>query len=135
MLDADINCLQTTQNYKNFSTHVQAKLDEIRSLIVETEKCHEECQHVQAFLDSLKFDSMGLREAQIQDSYKETFEWMLKQDVNIKEGVEPWPSFPQWLQSGQSIYWINGKPGSGKSTVSKNLFFPASVSVLLMACS
>lgn len=28
-----------------------------------------------------------------------------------------WASFPEWLRSESSIYWINGKAGSGKSTL------------------
>lgn len=30
-----------------------------------------------------------------------------------------WSSFTDWLQSDLSMYWIMGKPGSGKSTLSK----------------
>lgn len=30
-----------------------------------------------------------------------------------------WSSFTDWLQSDLSIYWIMGKPGSGKSTLTK----------------
>ena len=34
-----------------------------------------------------------------------------------------WPSFPKWLSlepsSGGPLYWISGKPGSGKSTLMK----------------
>lgn len=29
------------------------------------------------------------------------------------------PSFVQWLHSGRGLYWINGKPASGKSTLMK----------------
>ena len=29
----------------------------------------------------------------------------------------PWPDFTDWLKSDNSAYWINGKPGSGKSTL------------------
>ena len=30
-----------------------------------------------------------------------------------------WPSFTDWLEYSDSIYWLNGKPGSGKSTLMK----------------
>lgn len=31
-------------------------------------------------------------------------------------------SFEQWLQTGNGIYWIRGKPGSGKSTLMKYIY-------------
>ncbi|KAI0835164.1 hypothetical protein F5Y06DRAFT_276867 [Hypoxylon sp. FL0890] len=31
----------------------------------------------------------------------------------------PWDNFSDWLKSDSSIYWISGKPGSGKSTLMK----------------
>jgi hypothetical protein len=33
-----------------------------------------------------------------------------------------WDSFTEWLQGEQSLYWITGKPGSGKSTLMKYLY-------------
>ncbi|KAF7510814.1 hypothetical protein GJ744_005914 [Endocarpon pusillum] len=30
---------------------------------------------------------------------------------------QPWSSFVDWLEQGNGVYWINGKPGSGKSTL------------------
>lgn len=33
--------------------------------------------------------------------------------------VETWRGFPEWLKSGEKLYWISGKPGSGKSTLMK----------------
>lgn len=33
------------------------------------------------------------------------------------EGTRPWSDFVHWLECGEDVYWINGKPGSGKSTL------------------
>jgi hypothetical protein len=33
-----------------------------------------------------------------------------------------WGCFPCWLQGQESLYWITGKPGSGKSTLMKYLY-------------
>jgi hypothetical protein len=33
-----------------------------------------------------------------------------------------WNSFVQWLHGKESLYWVTGKPGSGKSTLMKYLF-------------
>ena len=65
-------------------------------------------------LDSLWFDEIHSREENIVDAHRETFEWIL--DVS-DHAVGPWDNFVQWLESGQGTYWINGKAGSGKSTL------------------
>lgn len=53
-----------------------------------------------------------------------TFEWILKdQSSEIRSGP-PEPEsqrFRSWLREGQGIFWIKGKPGSGKSTFMKFL--------------
>ena len=33
----------------------------------------------------------------------------------------PWSNFIEWLEHGQGAYWLKGKPGSGKSTLTKYL--------------
>ncbi|KAI4155605.1 MAG: hypothetical protein LQ340_000898 [Diploschistes diacapsis] len=32
-----------------------------------------------------------------------------------------WHGFPEWLKSAEKLYWISGKPGSGKSTLMKHI--------------
>ncbi|RWA09894.1 hypothetical protein EKO27_g5209 [Xylaria grammica] len=39
--------------------------------------------------------------------------------ANLKD--RPWYSFEHWLRSGHNTYWINGKLGSGKTTLVKYL--------------
>ena len=31
----------------------------------------------------------------------------------------PWSNFISWLECGERVYWLNGKPGAGKSTLMK----------------
>ena len=38
-------------------------------------------------------------------------------DDDESRSSQPWPNFVDWLENGQGAYWINGKPGSGKSTL------------------
>ena len=43
-------------------------------------------------------------------AHKSTYDWMFDQ---------PGPGFVDWLERGHGIFWINGKAGSGKSTLMK----------------
>lgn len=69
--------------------------------------------------ESLNFPIMTDREDEIAEAELATFDWIFKKP---RSGDRPWSNFLEWLQSGDSLYWINGKPGSGKSTLMKHLF-------------
>jgi ABC-type glutathione transport system ATPase component len=66
-------------------------------------------------LYTLAFEVMTDRLEQINNSYKETFEWVYEEP---KTSTRPWSNFSSWLKASNSdLYWINGKAGSGKSTL------------------
>ena len=64
-------------------------------------------------IDSLRNESAGWRLQEIEEAYKATFDWIFE---------KPELEFCAWLQNGSGIYWINGKPGSGKSTLMKHIY-------------
>lgn len=88
-------------------------------------------------LDSLFFPDMNARKNQITPAHLDTFEWLLKRDTTDLNSDAPgdeiqilggrnsgtWDistvrrGFHRWLTHDQRVYWINGKPGSGKSTL------------------
>lgn len=87
-------------------------------------------------LAQLRFDIMPDREENIPEAHQQTFGWLL--------GTESQASSPQmrdhqnqasvrdWLQAtDSSIYWVTGKPGSGKSTLMKYLYHHQSLSTFL----
>ncbi|KAF2866677.1 P-loop containing nucleoside triphosphate hydrolase protein, partial [Massariosphaeria phaeospora] len=60
-----------------------------------------------ALLDRLTFDQIESRHSQIHKTHPRTFEWV-------------WSNkFEQWVKSPKQLFWISGKPGSGKSTLMK----------------
>ncbi|KAH7173284.1 uncharacterized protein B0J16DRAFT_418600 [Fusarium flagelliforme] len=67
----------------------------------------------QNIIDSLWFDSVESRDRAIAKTYKSTYKWIL--DPNGSTG------FIDWMQGQTLLFWITGKPGSGKSTLMKYL--------------
>lgn len=65
-------------------------------------------------LNSLYFPEINVRQEDIKEAHKKTFEW-----IYDKTGADlrPWSIFTQWLEQGRATYWICGKAGSGKSTL------------------
>jgi hypothetical protein len=68
-------------------------------------------------LESLNFDIIADRHEEICETYKNTYDWIFREPSPSKE--RPWADFSRWIQNGMGIYWINGKAGSGKSTLMK----------------
>jgi hypothetical protein len=69
--------------------------------------------------NSLTFPIMTDREDEIADAELKTFDWIFELP---RSKDRPWDNFLKWLETGDSLYWINGKAGSGKSTLMKHLF-------------
>ena len=67
------------------------------------------------FMSALSFHQMSFRLIAIDPAYVETSQWVL-------ETAE----FQQWrdrtLDSNANIFWLKGKPGTGKSTIMKTIF-------------
>lgn len=71
---------------------------------------------VDAYLTSLFFPEMFDRYNNILDAAQGTCEWILE-DIEDRS-----PGFTRWWNSDSPLFWISGKPGSGKSTLTKYLF-------------
>lgn len=69
---------------------------------------------LKSFLDTLYFPEIRQRQQSIPDAHKKTFEWIF--DDAAHEG-KPWSNFREWARSDEHVYWVLGKPGSGKSTL------------------
>ncbi|KAF2443978.1 hypothetical protein P171DRAFT_23043 [Karstenula rhodostoma CBS 690.94] len=74
-------------------------------------------------LARLFFADMPERYEAIPKAHRDTFEWMLTEDPAMAS-TNTWDDFPKWLSntSGSNLYWIAGKPGSGKSTLMRYLY-------------
>ncbi len=71
---------------------------------------------VQLVLNSLYFPEIRARQKQIPQAHAETCRWIFERDSPDRPGPL---KFVNWLDSQTGIFWIQGKPGSGKSTLMK----------------
>ena len=72
--------------------------------------------HVDKVLQSLNFSTLNAREEQIDDAFPKTLDWVFDSKPSY---TRSWSDLVNWAERGEGIYWVNGKVGSGKSTVSR----------------
>jgi hypothetical protein len=68
---------------------------------------------------SLNYDSRPVRHSSLPQAHRNTFQWAF--DSRLSE----------WFSSGSGIFWVSGKPGSGKSTFMKFIASHAQTKELL----
>lgn len=78
-------------------------------------------------LNLLQFHEMEDRFFEVDDAYSNTFDWIFEErlsNIGQDDDHAEWDSFSAFLRgSGPSRpYWINGKAGSGKSTLMKYIY-------------
>lgn len=64
-------------------------------------------------VQELHFETQTERYEAVHDAHVKTFGWIFQR--NSPEAL--YDCFVTWLESGKDLYWINGKAGSGKSTL------------------
>jgi hypothetical protein len=74
-----------------------------------------------SILESLRFSTISNRYEEVAEAHQSTFKWLFR-DFTSAGDVQRWDSFSDWLRSGDAIYWINGKAGSGKSTLMRYIY-------------
>lgn len=77
-------------------------------------------------LQSLKFESMNARRTEIKIANEATYvsffkSLEFKKEPASRSAAAAWAGFVKWLQSDEQTFWIQGKPGAGKSTLVKFL--------------
>ena len=70
-------------------------------------------------IESLFFPEIVSRQEQIPEAYQGTYQWIFDPPTSERVRNVRWSNFYDWLETGDGIYWISGKPGSGKSTLMK----------------
>ncbi|KAF7894661.1 uncharacterized protein EAF01_010111 [Botrytis porri] len=81
-----------------------------------------------AILESLGFSDMNHRPDMIASPYQSSFQWIFR-DPTVHQ--KPWSNFATWLSESSGIYWIQGKPASGKSTLMRYIYEHPETTILL----
>jgi hypothetical protein len=68
-------------------------------------------------VNQLHFEDLTDREYRISAAHQDTFSWIFA-GPNERH-IRKWTLFTSWLRCSDRLYWITGKPGSGKSTMMK----------------
>ena len=74
----------------------------------------------QNLIDMLKFRQMFSRQNDVVVAHPDTFHWILTDGAQSRNKGAFSPLLP-WLKRAEGAYWVNGKAGSGKSTLMKFL--------------
>lgn len=75
----------------------------------------------QNLLESLKYEYMEARRSAVARSHAQTFDWIFEEAEKLRESKGISLEFAEWLRTGNGIFWVSGKAGSGKSTLMKYL--------------
>ncbi|KAJ4079283.1 hypothetical protein NW760_015227 [Fusarium oxysporum] len=88
-------------------------------------------------LNSLTFPEKHSRYTKVPNAYSETFGWIFEENVTGKQqqALEGRMLFREWLETGDGVFHISGKPGAGKSTLMRFLFRSERTKDLLAAWS
>lgn len=84
-------------------------------------------------MGSLAYQEANERRNQVENAHDGTFEWIFQHDgENEKNEHRRWNDIAAFIRSPEDkLYWISGKPGSGKSTLMKFLLNDARIKEML----
>lgn len=75
----------------------------------------------ESFLKNLEYPEMFARKRSIHGPSSKTFDWIftgeLREGYDFQGRKGHRGKFSRWLQDDQNVFWINGKAGSGKSSL------------------
>jgi hypothetical protein len=97
-----------TDEVRDFSARIEAVVSSGSTIAIDQE-----------ILRSLQFESMRIRQSNISNAHSKTFDWIFRSSPAHPNHVQN--HFLRWLHSCNGIFWVSGKPGSGKSTLMKYL--------------
>ncbi|KAF2229409.1 hypothetical protein EV356DRAFT_455854, partial [Viridothelium virens] len=125
-LDATQNqtILQFAVSNRDFLESLSDQLNSILSQHNDVQALTEERQVADAqqkILDSLHFPQVQERRHQIHEAHNETYRWILRPGLDQRRRGDDMVAWLSSKMETRKIYWVCGKPGSGKSTLMRFL--------------
>ncbi|KAH7073225.1 hypothetical protein FB567DRAFT_633084 [Paraphoma chrysanthemicola] len=117
-LDAQLHDIQTRISHicdDDYWTKLRSCLADITFQVQQTSQRH-------TIIASLRYDYMEIRHDAIIDAHSRTFDWIFHPSKLGPHDPRSRIKYSTWLESSGKVYWVTGKPGSGKSTLMKYLF-------------
>ena len=113
--------IEILQALKQLTTR-NAGEDDLRDISMKVTNMNIQERHLeaeQAILDLLFFPQIEERHEWIPTAHHRTFNWIFEQPSTVQLN---WSNLNHWLLSGEGLYWVFGKAGSGKSTLMKHIY-------------
>ncbi|KAL8992541.1 MAG: hypothetical protein Q9188_007563, partial [Gyalolechia gomerana] len=130
-----VTCLADSQT--SLSKLVAQESEETRHCITtqigRLQKVHVDDRRYDDVVHSLFYLDIFSRQEQVDsqfDGIESSYDWIFDEprtrrsfssDETFQEKPPLWDDFALWLRSGHGVYWINGKAGSGKSTLMNHI--------------
>ncbi|KAL9624251.1 MAG: hypothetical protein Q9160_001498 [Pyrenula sp. 1 TL-2023] len=97
------------------SNRTQSHIDSVLHDLTTAQAHRGELQkQYETLIESLRFEDINTRQNEVSEPNPKTYHWIFDDTLE-----HLWDSFSAWLEGGQGVHWINGKAGSGKSTLMK----------------
>ena len=106
----------------------------ITAQIDRVERLHKDDRRYEEIVNSLFYPDISSRQEQVDgqfDGIKNSYDWIFDDPQThrlesydgyfYRQQERRCHDFARWLKSGHGVYWINGKAGSGKSTLMNHI--------------
>ena len=100
------------------TSQMEQLYSELKRLIAIGRPLEEKSRKCIRILESLQYERMTARCERIVEAHAKTFEWIYEESTLSQHG-ELQHHFLRWLETGDGLFWVSGKAGSGKSTLMK----------------
>ncbi|KAK8133613.1 hypothetical protein PG984_005625 [Apiospora sp. TS-2023a] len=97
--------------------HVTAAVNQVQAAQEARLLEHNQAERRQKLLRSLKYNGMNERRNDHHMHHPSTLQTIWDDDLD----TELWQPFRDWLTSEDQVFWVSGRPGSGKTTLMKFL--------------